>query len=107
MNHEYWQVDGIRIEDVSLEGAYPDTKLVRIFRTTRSAMTARGQRIEDCRFGVRSRIWPAVYVDPEEDPFFQDVYFMEFIGTDPKAYRRLRGAEPCDPGRINWLGEPG
>lgn len=104
MHHDYWQEsEGIRVEAVSLEGAYPDTKLVKVFRTAPSSKIRFGQPTADCRFGIRWPIWPAEDTDPEQEASSHDIYFMEALGTEPTVYRRLRGIDPCDPARTNWL----
>jgi hypothetical protein len=104
LQHDSWRdLEGIRIEEVSLAGTYPDTRLVKVFRAATSRKTRFGQPTADCRFGVRWRIWPAESVNPETEAAFHDIYFSEFLGTNPRAYRRLRGADPCDPDQINWL----
>ncbi len=98
-----WRHDGIVFEKVRLEGSYPNTELVMIFRAAESETTPYGKPSADCRFGARRPVWPAEYADPNEEAFFNDVYFMEFIGTDPGAYLKVRGSRPCDPTHINWL----
>ena len=102
-NREPWRDgEGIRIEEVRLEGTYPDTQLVLLFRAEASTKIHFGTPTADCMFGYRSRIWPAEYTDPEEEAYFFDVYFMEFLGTNSRAFV-VRGARPCDPNAINWL----
>ena len=104
MQHDYWRdLDGIRIEDVSLAGAYPHTRLVKVFRAATSRKTRFGEPTANCRFGIRWRIWPTESTDPETEAASHHIYFKEFLGTSPRAYRRLRGADPCDPDQINWL----
>jgi hypothetical protein len=103
-NHDHWRdSEGIRIERVSLDGAYPDSNLVVLFRAVRSLTTSYGQPQGDCLFGIRWPIWPAEYDDPEAAARAHDVYFGEHLGTEPAADLRLRGAKPCDPDQVNWL----
>jgi hypothetical protein len=104
MQHDQWRdLEGIRIEEVSLAGAYPSTRLVKVFRVATSRKTRFGQPTADCRFGIRWRIWPAESTDPKTEASSHDIYFMEALGTSKKVYRRLRGVDPCDPDQINWL----
>ncbi len=105
MKHDYWrELEGIRVESVSLSGAYPVTKLVKVFRPVLSPSFRSRNPSADCRFGIRWPIWPAEYKDPEEEAIFHDVYFMEALGTEASVYEKLNGTKPCDPARINWLG---
>ena len=102
-HHDVWRDgDGIEFDDVSLDGSYPDTRLVLVFRAVESRKIRFGRPTADCRFGTRTRIWPAEYTDPGQEAYFHDIYFMEFLGTNPRAYI-VRGARPCDPSTINWL----
>jgi hypothetical protein len=94
--------DGIEFEEVSLDGSYPDTRLVRVFRAVESRKFGFGKPTADCRFGARVRIWPAEYADPDQEAFFHDIYFMEFLGKNARAHM-VRGTHPCDPATINWL----
>ncbi len=101
MHHDYWiKTMGIRFESVALEGRYPDTQPIDIFRSV--ACTDFGVADLRCRFGTRWPIWPAEYTDAEREADFHDVYFMEFLGTNPTAYGPVR-IGPCDPNGINWL----
>jgi hypothetical protein len=102
-NRDFWRdAEGIRIEDVRLDGAYPETQIVLLFRAEESTKTRFGKPTADCLFGYRCGIWPAEYVNPEEEAYFFDIYLMEFLGTDSRAFV-VRGARPCDPDAINWL----
>lgn len=103
-NHEYWRnSEGIRIESVALDGAYPNSQLVVLLRAVRSRTAWHGEPKTDCLFGIRWPIWPADYDDPEAEARWHDMYFQEHLGTEPAAYLRLRGSRPCDPDGINWL----
>lgn len=103
-NRDLWRDgDGIEIEEVLLEGAYPDTRLAVVFRAVESRKVRFGQPTDDCRFGYRVRIWPAEYTDASQEAYFWAVYFTEFLGTNPAGYGPLRGVTRCDPGQINWL----
>jgi hypothetical protein len=103
-NRDRWRDgEGIEIEEVFLDGVYPDTRLGVVFRAVTSRTTRFGQPTDNCRFGYRVRIWPHEYTDASEQAFFWSVYFMEFLGTNPAGYGPLRGVTPCDPTRINWL----
>jgi hypothetical protein len=102
-NRDFWRdAEGIQIEDVHLEGGYPDTRLVMLFRAAESRKVRFGKPTADCLFGVRTRIWPAEYANPEAEAGFFAVYLAEFLGTNARAFV-LRGARPCDPNAINWL----
>jgi hypothetical protein len=103
-NRDRWRDgEGIEIEAVFLDGAYPETRLAVVFRAVNSRRTRFGQPTDDCRFGYRVRIWPAEYTDPSEEAYFWAIYFMEFLGTTRAGYGPVRGLDPCDPSRINWL----
>jgi hypothetical protein len=100
MAHDFWRdVEGIRFDAVQLDGEFPDTKLVLLFRSVPKEPF--GVADVNCVFGVRWPIWPASDQDPAEEASELEPSFMEFLGTDPRAYRVRRG--PCDPGEINWL----
>jgi hypothetical protein len=102
-HREHWRdTNGIEFEDVSLHGSYPETRLVVVFRAVESSKIGFGLPAADCRFGRRSRIWPAEYASPDSEAGFYGVYLAEFLGTDPRA-DVVRGARPCDPDTINWL----
>jgi hypothetical protein len=101
---EVWRdLEGIRIERVSLDGDYPDSRLVVLFRAVASESAPIEAAKANCRFGIRWPIWPAEYDDPETEASFHEIYFKEFLGTEPKAYLKLRGPRACDPDAINWL----
>lgn len=103
-NHDFWRdAEGIRIEAVSLEGTYPATQLVWLFRAVPSPRTSFGRPKADCLFGIRWPIWPTEEPNPEQQALAQDMYFMEALGTDPRVYNVLRGGAPCDPDTVNWL----
>jgi hypothetical protein len=102
--HDFWRdIEGIRIDSVSLDGAYPDTNLVVVFRSVTSPTQPFGEARPDCRFGIRWPIWPAESDDPELEAREHDIYFMEHLGTEPSAYLKLRGTHPCEPDSVNWL----
>jgi hypothetical protein len=102
-NRNWRDTEGIEIEQVFLDGVYPETRLAVVFRAVTSRTSKFGQPTGNCRFGYRVRIWPAEYTDASEEAFFWSVYFMEFLGTNPAGYGPVRGVTPCDPTRINWL----
>jgi hypothetical protein len=92
-DRDYWEkLEGIAFETVALEGCYPDTELVLLFRR-------RGR--EECLFGVRRQLWPAPYRTVDEALGLWAVEFLEFLGTSPRA--RLVATGPCVAGRVNWL----
>jgi hypothetical protein len=99
-DHDFWRdTNGIRFEAVLLEGEFPDTRLVLLFRSVPAGLF--GVANPDCVFGSRWPVWPAFDADPGEEASQLSVMFMEFLGTDARAYR-VRGGE-CDPTRTNWL----
>jgi hypothetical protein len=99
----YWRdAQGIEFDDVFLVGSYLETRLVIVFRAVESSRIRFAQPASDCRFGRRTRIWPAEYASPESEASFYSVYLGEFLGTDPRAYV-VRGTHPCEPSAINWL----
>jgi hypothetical protein len=102
-DREYWRdTNGIEFQEVALDGSYPETRLVVVFRAVASSNIGFRLPAADCRFGRRTRIWPAEYASPDSEAGFYGVYLAEFLGTDPRAHV-VRGARPCDPGTINWL----
>jgi hypothetical protein len=103
-NRDFWRdAEGIVIKEVSLDGTYPDTRLIVVFCAVPSQKVRFGQPSANCRFGIRWRIWPAEYTDPATEASFHDIYFAEFLGTNRAGYGPVRGVSPCDPNRINWL----
>lgn len=97
---DHWvKLEGIDIEAVRLQQQYPHTELAVVFRPVRDER--RRERQFHCRFGYRDAIWPAQETDPAHEAGFWEIYFMEFVGTDPRARPIWEG--PCDPEAINWL----
>jgi hypothetical protein len=56
----------------------------------------------NCVFGYREPVWPAQEQDPAVMASDVSVTFMEFLGTDSRAYR-VRGTGGCDPTHTNRL----
>jgi hypothetical protein len=96
--------EGIRIEEVRLEGQYPNTEVVRIFRRFSTKPRAPNPGDPDCYFAYGHKIWPAedthlgeatrllsMYFDEAENEFFDRVY---------------RRKTPCERGELIWLTEP-
>jgi hypothetical protein len=98
----YWERDGVSVTDVRLEGAYPATELVRVFRLLpRSGRSM----LAECRFGFRERIWPAIERDPDVAASrHSDTDFMEYLGSN-SFWDVARSAAPCDPDAIVWLNQ--
>ena len=77
----------VAVEEVTLRGQFPTTKLVVIFRAESEAP------------GYRFGYWDYVWEDPDNQSLFI-MYFDEAVND----YQPLRPHPDAPPGSLNWLG---
>lgn len=88
-----WRIPGVSLESISLEGAFPATQLVIIFRhRSRPA----------CRFGMKFELWEGISPDSEVDP---DIIVTPAIaGVQEEIEAADLGLpEDCSPATVTWL----
>jgi hypothetical protein len=102
MDHDWMrESEGIRFDAVELADEYPDTLLVLRFGSVPGGSF--GVADPNCVFATRWPLWPAPDPDPAETASDLYIAFIEFLGTDPRAYVVRGGSLRCDPTNINWL----
>lgn len=85
-------IDGLRLRELSLEGSFPDARLVLLFEHDSR---------QRCLFGFKFPVW-SDDVEQHRDPYFPTMEFIINLREEIEA-PDLGLPVDCSPGEVRWI----